>query len=384
MNGRKRIFIVLILLITSACTGISPSAGAPSTATALPQFSGATAAPTLPQTATAETQAAPTSPTAAAATPTVTPPVPLTADEILAEISGATPTPQALPTQQHTENQQPATATPATPQPTQTQGPQSLFDQYIPGYQKIGETEHFVYYAQNNYVPVDFEQWKQESEQIYQYVSQRVNATGQQKIEVAFHQPQQEACPICGLASPSDPPQVLIFADQNSSIDYLHAVLAHELGHAIPAEGYKGGLPNDISLTEGLATYAAGKYWDAWQNQPSMDALIRSYIQAGKYVPLPQITDLPQVYPWQPGSSENCLERRDQLYSEWGDFIGFLVDRYGWDPVHQLFKSARTERQGGLVTEYPSDYQKVFGLTLNQLEVAWLKSVMRLQTAQLR
>lgn len=252
----------------------------------------------------------------------------------------------------------------------------SLFDDQLPGRTLAAETEHFTFYAgADGYLPVDLERWKAEAEAVYDYVAARVQAQSGEKIALAFLPPQRQACPIRGLAAQGDPPQVIIFAGEDSPEAYLMAVLAHELGHAIPSEGFAGGLPNDLALTEGLATWASGKYWAAWKGVDSLDALVAGYVKQGTYIPLNEAVEMPAVYPWQEGAGEDCLERRDQVYSQWGSFVGYVIDTYGWETAHALFESARSEVQGDLNVDFPTDYPAVLGLALNQVEAEWLRSI---------
>lgn len=287
-----------------------------------------------------------------------------------------TPTALLLPTHVSARAEPMATRDPsAGPAPTREPA-KSFFDENLPGHTQVAETEHFTFHTNGEgYLPVDLERWKVEAEVIYAYVAERVQAESDEKVAIGFLPPQDQACPIRGLAAQGDPPQILIYADQNSPEPYLFAVLAHEVGHSIPSEGFEGGLPDDLALTEGLATWAAVKYWDAWKGVPSLDALVSSYVQQGVYLPLNEAVELPLVYPWQEGSGKDCLARRDQIYSQWGGFVGYLVERYGWDKVHALFESAHSEVEGSQNIDYPTDYPGVLGLALNQLEADWLRDL---------
>jgi hypothetical protein len=263
--------------------------------------------------------------------------------------------------------------------PTETPAPpSSFFDDYLPGHKQVAETEHFTFHTNGDgYLPVDLERWKVQAEVIYAYVADRVQARSTEKVAVGFLPPQQQECPIRGLAAQGNPPQILIYADEQASEPYLFAVLAHELGHAIPSEGFAGGLPNDLSLTEGLATWAAGKYWLEWKQVASLDELVRGYIQAGTYMPMTEAVALPQIYPWQEGSGKDCLTRRDQFYTQWAAFIDYLIERFGWDKVHQLFESAHSAVEGSQNVDYPTDYPAVLGLALNQIEADWFNLRLR-------
>ncbi len=282
------------------------------------------------------------------------------------------PTPQPLPTQVRTlaPTQPPATATPG-PSPTPPPAP---IDQYLPGRKQVGETQHFIFYEVNAYQPVELTWWMQQAETLYGYVSQRLQAQAKNKIPLGILPPEQRACPVRGLTIPTDHALIVVYADAQSPRPYLQAVLAHEIGHAIAAEGYPGGVPDEISLSEGLATWGAEKYWDAWKNVPSLDALIRDYIQQGVYEPLTSNYDLHGIYPWQSniGPTESCLARRDKVYSEWADFLGYLIQQYGWDKAHQLFRLPKPAAEAGQTILYPPAYQQIYGKTLNQLEYEWL------------
>ena len=284
------------------------------------------------------------------------------------------PTALPLPTRVTANGPRPTRDPAATPEPRK-----SLLEQYLPRNEQVAETEHFVFFAQDGYFPVDREWWIEQSEIIYAYVSERVGAQAQNKIHVAFMQPEARACPVRGLASQETPPTVLLYADENSPRAYLLGVLAHELGHAIPHEGFPNGLPDDLSLTEGLATWASGKYWAAWKDVPSLDALIRQYIRDGEYEPIHQNVDMQGIYPWQDeagaDASEDCLARRDLLYSEWGSFLGYLIDTYGWEKAHRLFQAPEPRREGKNRIEFPTDYEGVYGKSLNQLEWEWLQAL---------
>ena len=344
MKTLTRLLIVVLLLFSVACAAVVPLARGllPGAEVTQPADLPATGSPTP--------------------TPAGTPIAP-------------TPTPLLLPTRV-IELPSP---TPPGDGPTPTPAPpRSLLDEYMPNHRPVAETEHFIYYInEDDYMPVDLDRWQVLAEDLFDYVAERVDTgsdpLGDEKIMVGFLPPQTQTCPIRGLAAQGDSPIILIFADENSPEEYLLGVIAHELGHAIPGQAYPGGLPNDLALTEGLATWAAGEYWDAWQDVPSIHDLVRSYVESGDYLPLNEVVEMPAIYPWQDEAGADCLERRDQIYSQWGSFVGYLVERYGWDKVRDLFESARTVDEADRRVEYPTDYPGVLGLALNQLEADWLR-----------
>lgn len=328
------------------------------------------------QLAPAGLSASPTPPTAEPPTPTTAPPAVIPPRSTPAR--APTPTAVTLPTRVTREEPDPEPRRPREER-------RSLIEQYLPRAEVVAETEHFVFYAQDGYFPVDMDWWLESAETAYDYVSDRVQARGKSKVQLAFMPPETNACPVRGLAAQENPPSVLIYADENSSRDYLLAVLAHELGHAIPYEGFPGGLPDDTALTEGLATWASGRYWARWKRVSGLDALVRGYIREGTYEPLHENITMEGIYPWQNGASsagaqggeDECLARRDRLYTQWGAFLGYLIDTYGWEKAHRLFESPREEREGGRVISFPPDFQGVYGKALNQLEAEWLARLSR-------
>jgi hypothetical protein len=374
----KTRFLLLVFALLSGCSSATgqavhnpistPVAASPTlaiismTATATLAAPGATSQPQSPTASPSPSVSltAPNASTTSSAQPSATP------------FPSASPTAQPQPTQAIKARSSP---TPGGP-PTATPEPQkSLLDQYVPKRVKVAETDHFIFYAQDGYFPVDQAWWTNQAEIAYAYVSQRLDgAQVKHKINLAFQPPNKDACPVRGLASEGKEPMIILFAGQNSARTYLLAVLSHEIGHAISYEGFPEGLPGNIALAEGIATWGSGKYWAAWKNVPSLDDLIRNYMKEGTYEAIHENTDLHGVYPWQAntGSSQDCLARRDKVYSEWAGFTGYLIDTYGWPKAHQLFKRRAPLQQPGQMIEFPMDYEGVYGKALNQLEWEWL------------
>lgn len=262
----------------------------------------------------------------------------------------------------------------STPDPVRSP-PATLLEEYMPEHEKLAETEHYVIYTQDGYFPVDQVWWLEQVEEVYAYVSDRMqNAQVKEKILLGFVPPDEQVCPVRGLASHDHPPVVLIFASPESSRAYLLGVLAHETGHAISSEGIPGGMPDDLALTEGLATWASEKYWIEWIGASSLDALIQQYMDDGIYESIRENYNLHGIYPWQnPG--KDCLARRDKVYSEWASFLGYLIRSYGWVKAYQLFRTPPPKQQEGQEIHFPPDYEGIYGKSLNQLESEWLNDI---------
>jgi hypothetical protein len=297
-------------------------------------------------------------------------PTPTLAATPIAEPTLLLPTPTAdpLPTRE-VERPNRSQSGEAKPRP-------SLLDQYMPEREVLAETEHFIVYAENDYFPVDLNWFTAEAEAVYDYVSERLDgAQVQNKIAFGFMPPDERTCPVRGLASHSDAPMVLVYADEESTTEFILAVLAHELGHAIPSEGFPGGLPNDLPLTEGLATWASGSYWAAYKQVESLDDIVRAHVAEGTYEPIRDNVEFSAIYPWHDDADEDCLDRRDQIYSQWGVFLGYLIETYGWEKAYDLFQAPEPVTAGSRIYQFPPDYEGIYGKSLNQLEFEWLNQL---------
>jgi hypothetical protein len=151
-------------------------------------------------------------------------------------------------------------------------------------------------------------------------------------------------------------------------------VLAHEIGHAVHFKGFGDGPKGDTVITEGLPTWAAGKYWEEWQGG-SPDANVRAFKQAGTLMPLYQAVAALQDPPIGGATQQGtCL--RDVAYNEWGSFVGYLIGQGGVAKLQALWESAPPATGNPADLARPLlDYEGVYGQPLDQLEKAWLASL---------
>src|SRR5262245_45535781 len=123
----------------------------------------------------------------------------------------------------------------------------------------IRETSHFQIYAEHAFVPVDVDWLQTEVETIYAYLNERFGVETTQRFALTFRPPDTAQCPIRGLAMSDDAvAQAMVFADAQTGRAQVSGVLAHEIGHLFHARVLRAG-GSDQNLTEGLATWAAGK-----------------------------------------------------------------------------------------------------------------------------
>jgi hypothetical protein len=125
-----------------------------------------------------------------------------------------------------------------------------------------------------------------------------------------------------------------------------------------------------------VTTWIARDYWTAWHHTESLDEMVLGYLATGDYVPLTE-ADVFSAYPRMDASPhEDCLVRRDLLYTQWASFVGYLVDTYGWQTFVTLMASAAPEvTDEGVVLPVPADYQGSYGIALEGLEEEWLAEI---------
>jgi len=234
-----------------------------------------------------------------------------------------------------------------------------------PGWRKLAETDHFEFYAENGYFPAAIEDLQEQAEAAFEQVSAQLGLTVTEKIVLSFKRPDGSECPVRGLATPSNPPEIVIFADERTSPEQIFAVLSHESAHIIYLRNFPEASHGELS--EGIATWAARESWGIWQGSASLEASVRDYIRDSTYLPLYENYDLQRAY-----NGANCLEYRDILYTEWASFVGYLIDQYGMEKFQELSTSAPPDETASSITFKPPDYEAVYGYSLNQLEAAWL------------
>jgi hypothetical protein len=91
------------------------------------------------------------------------------------------------------------------------------------------------------------------------------------------------------------------------------------------------------NLSEGQATWGAGRYWEAWQKATLPDSA-QSFKRDGTYLPLSEY--LRTEVTKKSSTGENCLRDRDVRYSSWAAFIDFLIKQYGMERFPQLLGPA--------------------------------------------
>jgi hypothetical protein len=282
-------------------------------------------------------------------------------------LSSITPTPYPLPTTAYDLSPF-LTIVPETISAADNQSTDSM--QIEEDSQQQAENEYIDLYSVNGYLPVDVPWWQQESKQVYEYVSKRLDTVMGEKVIVKFFSPDSRNCPARGRAILEEG-AIVIFADENTSEEQILGVLAHELGHLFTFKRYRN--LNDQALSEGMATWAAGDYWEKWKGF-DFNSGVRNYITNDVYLPLFENYDLEKAYD---PNAPDCITHRDILYTEFASFLDYLIQTYGMEQLSALFDVRQPEIINNKNIVYPPNYKDVYGLEFNQLEYEWLKTLLQ-------
>lgn len=259
------------------------------------------------------------------------------------------------------------------PPTPEAQGIGTRDSERAPESERAAETDHFELYTPDGQFPAAVPDLPDLAETILGEVSARLGPLGeepQKDVQVTFLPPSSMPCPPRGLAA-TRPPRIFIYADDETSREQILGVLAHELGHILIMNRFRD-IPR--ALNEGLATWASAPYFNRWQEIPSLDTAVRSYLQDSTYLPLHENYYLTGINPGaEEGSSESCITRRETLYIEWASFLDYMIEWRGMDKLEELTETVPdAERSDGEIIIKPADFEAVYGSSLNQLEAAWL------------
>ena len=151
------------------------------------------------------------------------------------------------------------------------------------------------------------------------------------------------------------------FADGALIISYLDRLYAggdmalvfrHEATHVLDRRFAE---VRTTLLAEGLAVHVSGGHF----RENTLDERAAALLALDRYIPLGELAD--DFYPSQ----------HEIGYLEAAGFVGYLVDRFGWEPF-KAFYSDVLPNDEGQAAMLDAALQDHFGLTLLQLESDWL------------
>ncbi len=173
----------------------------------------------------------------------------------------------------------------------------------------------------------------------------------ERRVSIAFYRP--SLAPSRGTRgiAYTEEGRAEVYYRPDEDIERALVVASHELAHHLQAQRYGDDAQKraDIILLEGLATWITGPPWLAKYDVATWKDRARQIRDLG--VPLRLLRA--QRY------GDNIA------YELWASFVDFLIERDGMEKIHALYVTGRGREPGS------SDYQGVYGATLNELADEW-------------
>lgn len=196
-------------------------------------------------------------------------------------------------------------------------------------------------------------QLDEETRRACEYVAARFGGSLAAPLTVAFVQ--DAGCSLSGIAF-TDIRKVQVFTCDSIGRERAIAILAHEYVHQLQHDRYgPRHLSADLILSEGLATWGAGRYWLG--GHPDFHSYVRTQRAGGVFHPLAT------------HYAGRGVAVMNALYYQWASFIEFLIDRYGRERLDALYVTGGSAP--GLAN-YQAIYDKDLA-TLEQEWIAWLE-----------
>lgn len=214
------------------------------------------------------------------------------------------------------------------------------------------ESEHYVYYYRpNSAAETDIDQIKTEQERVFARLNEILGTNYNQKIHVYIFNDLADAgfTDKTGQAFPIMNTIEVIYGKDGYTIG-KPGISAHEVTHIITFNGW--GPTDSRMLSEGIAVYMEYATIDKKGNNSGMHMFISSLTSAGE---LPDITSLAKNFD---------KYSTDISYPVSGSFVGYLVGKYGMKKYRTLFIEGRSDH-------FVSDFERIYGIALSNVESAW-------------
>lgn len=181
------------------------------------------------------------------------------------------------------------------------------------------------------------------------YVSTRTDMQLAAPVSVVFDH--REHCGLDGAAY-TQKRIIMLYACPELPPRRAVNIVAHELVHQLAHDHY--GPPHlqaDVILSEGLATWGAGKYWLGSESD------FRSFVQHNYATALlPLDSDYRAI---------GTIDAMNRLYYQWASLVDFVLETRGRDVFDKLYRSGR-----GMAPN-TADYGGVLGTDLVGLQPEW-------------
>lgn len=183
-----------------------------------------------------------------------------------------------------------------------------------------------------------------------QYVTERTGMRLARPVNVVFDR-RAEACGLDAVAY-TEARTLIVYTCPDTPGRRATNILAHEVVHQLAQDRY--GAPHlqaDLILSEGVATWGAGRYW-LGRYTSFHDFVQREY--GARLLPL--ATD-PRA-----GVSTDTL---NQLYYQWASYVEWISATYGPAALDRLYTSGKGRALGS------ADYAGILGIPFNESETRW-------------
>lgn len=214
----------------------------------------------------------------------------------------------------------------------------------------VVRSEHFLIYVNSgSYSAAEGASIAEPLELALSYVEQRTGMRLSRAINVVFDR-RPDTCGLDAVAY-TNARTLIVYTCSDTPRQRAINVLAHELVHQLAHDRYGDAhLQADLILSEGLATWGAGRYWLGGE-QNFRDFVGKQYTRR---VPLATGPD---------GST--TTDMLNQLYYQWASYIEWLEATYGTEAVARLYAAGTGRRPGS------AGYEQVLGTPFEQTEERW-------------
>lgn len=181
------------------------------------------------------------------------------------------------------------------------------------------------------------------------YVSDRTDMQPSAPINIIFER--REPCSLDGAAY-TEKRTIFLYICPSMPAQRAVNILAHEFVHQLAYDRYGAShMQADLVLSEGLATWGAGKYW------LGREADFRGFVQRNY---APNLLPLGSHY-----QDYGTIDAMNRLYYQWASLVDFIIATRGRETFDALYASGQGMQPN------TADYSGVVGVDLNGLEGQW-------------
>jgi hypothetical protein len=207
-----------------------------------------------------------------------------------------------------------------------------------------------LYTSDGSYTPDQVHALAQPLSEARAYVSERTSMELAAPVTIIFDR----HAGSCGLdgAAYTQKRAIILYACPSTPARRAINILAHEFVHQLANDHYgPAHMQADLILSEGLATWGAGKYWLGGE------ADFRGFVQQNYTT---RLLPLGSHY-----RDFGTLDAMNRLYYQWASLVDFLIATHGRETFDQLYKSGQGMQPN------TADYSGVLGTDLIGVEQKW-------------